>query len=197
LKSLCCQMRIAAFDPVGGEMFAVHARHEALLESPGADRIDFQDGRVLGRRGSAAWVRTGGVERPDLAGRAGRELETLAFLLRFPFLLGDRSRFEAVQAARVAQGGEARLELTLAEPACGARHVRYLAPATLLPRELLLDAGGEKRRIFLPERDWRDVGAVRLPWRKVVLTEAGSPSLEIALQGVFAGEELAPGRFLR
>ncbi len=194
LGGLHATIRITAYDRMGAEVFARSAEQETLTGSAGGDRIRFTQGPTLGRRGDAFWAFFQGVERPDMVPLAAQELRVLSFLLRFPFCLADRGRFDPLSAKRMRRGGNELIEVAL--KGRGGEVTLYLEPTTCIPREILYTPpGGKPIRILLS--DWRNLQGVVLPSRKAVLSSDGRRvSLEIRVIQVLGGFRWGPGHFL-
>ena len=194
LGGLHASIRIAAYDRMGAEVFARSAEQETSTGPFRGDRVDFDGGPTLGRKGEAFWASFCGVERPDMVPRAREELQVLSFLLRFPFSLAEGGGFHPVSARRVKQGGQEMIELVL--EGAGGRNVLFLEPTTCIPREMLYaPLGGRKVRILFS--DWRNLQGVVFPSRKAVLSPGGKRvSLEIRVLQVLGGFRWGPEHFL-
>ncbi len=189
---------LQGFNARGEELFSKRIEHRALLDpsNPQDEIVWFQDssngGLRYGRNGARVWVRTSGVDRPDLEKRMAPEVERWGELLRFPFNFADRTKYSLGREERVRLLGKAYQRIRLYPR----KHLPegqvipvgplplqledlenwidlYLDPATHLPLLLEMKVGGHRRRITLG--DWRKIpgSSVRIPFERTFLDEDG------------------------
>ena len=192
----------------GDELFSKRIEHRANLDpsNPQDEIVWFQDtskgGLRYGRGGSRVWVRTSGVDRPDLEKKMGPEVERWGELLRFPFNFADRTKYSLGREERVRLLGKAfrRIRLFPRKHLPKGKVVPvgplpqelqdsknwidlYLDPTTKLPLLMEMKVEGHRRRITLG--DWRKIpgSSVRIPFERTFLDEDGeNQSLRVKIQ---------------
>ncbi len=192
----------------GEELFTKKIEHRANLDpsNPQDEIVWFQDtskgGLRYGRNGARVWVRTSGVDRPDLEKQMGPEVERWGELLRFPFNLADRTKYSLGREERVRLLGKAfqRIRLYPRNQLPKGQIVPvgplrpelqdpnnwidlYLDPSTKLPILMEMKVDGHRRRITLG--DWHKIpgSSVRIPFERTFLDEDGeTQALRVKIQ---------------
>jgi hypothetical protein len=173
--------------------------HTADLAQPVRDRLEHADGRVFGRAGATVFAERQGMPWPSLAEAAGHQLQLFGDHLRFPFAFADAAAFGVVDTEALRRGNE-DLRLVHLErlPAVDGSIGPRTAPVAVdrhelvlgsdgLPREWVheLASSGQRRTVQLG--DWRRVGEVLLPFRRVYVDANGQPTTTIEMLRVEAG----------
>lgn len=170
-----------------GEVIGVRElTHTADLAFAERDRIEYQDGRVYGRSGASVFAERGGMPWPTLNDSAQHELALFGTHLRLPWCFGDATTYAVVGRDTVTRSGDtlARILLERRPPAGTETFGPELDPVPRDRFELLYEpsngalrefvhrfaAGMQTRRILL--EDWREVGGVRMPFRRVYVDES-------------------------
>ncbi len=182
--------RLTAFGPQGEPIGMRELTHRADLGHPERDRIEFADGRVYGRAGASVFAERQGMPWPTLAEAASHELALFGLLLRMPWCFGDGAAYAVMGRDQVQRGGETLTRLRIERrPDSGSdllgpeltprprdRFELLCEASVLQPRELIyqLASSGHSRRMLL--EDWREVGGVRMPFRRVLVDGEGRPT---------------------
>lgn len=179
-----------------GEVIGVReVTHTADCARADRDRLDYEDGRSFGRLGEQVFAERSGMPWPTLEAAAAPELTLFGMHLRMPWCFADAAAFAAVRHDVVEQNGERFTRVVLERrppPALDIagpdplaqprdRFELWFEPGTGLPRQLIqrLAASRQQRRVLL--EDWREVGGVRLPHRRVYVDEALRPTTTLEL----------------
>src|SRR5690606_4864568 len=115
--------------------------------------------------------------------------------LRMPWCFGDGDSFAVLQRTVGMRNGERLMHIVLerrppasmdllgpeVDPAPRDRFELFCDPSTGQPRELVhrFARSLETRRVLL--EDWRDVGGVRMPFRRVYVDEALRPTTTVEI----------------
>lgn len=206
--ALVVKMRVTVFDSYGAELAVREMVHEADLSAQSRDRLNFTAAqKSYGRDGGAIWVVHHGMDWPALEQEAREELELFGLLLRAPWCFADTQRFIVFPRETVVADGRRLAKIRIEtrgegddligprdrKPSTDAYEV--LCPTdSYEPTELrILRANGGKRTVKL--LDWREVGGVRMPMRRVFTTPDGVQALEIVTTQVDQRQSLSDSRF--
>ncbi|MEC7583291.1 MAG: hypothetical protein VYE77_03155 [Planctomycetota bacterium] len=161
--------------------------HVADLQAAARDRLEYEDGRVLGRIGGTVFAERHGRPWPVLATQGAPELELFGLQLRMPWIFADRGRFAEAGVSRPAESDGAVQRLLFQRrtrretlgPLPEAQQVdrfELLTQVGGLPVELVhqFRCSGERRRVQLD--DWRSVEGVRMPFRRTYVDAMGRPT---------------------
>jgi hypothetical protein len=176
-------LRITLFDHRGEELGSREIHHEADLAYPDRDRLWFSDGRVYGRIGKAVNAQRFHKPWPVLDDEARDELELYGVLLRMPWLFADAESFVVFPTQNDNWRGEDLVRIPIERRPVQSLvlgpqrnpvpvdRFELLYDDTFIPRQLVfrLAATGVTRRVLL--QDFREVGGVRIPWRRTFLVE--------------------------
>ena len=199
---------LTGFNGRGEELFSKRVEHRANLDpaNPQDEVVWFREnsrgGLRYGRNGTRVWVRTSGVDRPDLEKRMEPEVERWGELLRFPFHFADRRKYSIGREERVRLLGKVfrRIRLFPRKALQGGKvgpvgpipkEIQerkdwidlYLDPETKLPLLMEMKVDGRRRRVTLG--DWRKIpgASVRIPFERTFLDEDGeTPALKVKIQ---------------
>lgn len=173
-------------------------KHTADCVYAERDRIhytDSHDERTFARMGNNVSAQRKGLPWDSMTEAARAQLSLFGMHLRMPWCFGEGKSYAVMRQTVAERRGEVltRLELQRRPPATeevfGPEHNpkprdRYellFEPTTGLPRELVhrFASSGQQRRILL--EDWKDVGGVRMPFRRIYVDEVGraTTTLEI------------------
>jgi hypothetical protein len=192
----------------GKELFSKRIEHRAQLDpsNPQDEIVWFQDasngGLKYGRNGARVWVRTSGVDRPDLEKQMGPEVDRWGEFLRFPFNFADRTKYSLGREERVLllgkpfqkirlfpQGKMAKSQVVPVGPLPKVLRDSknwidlYLDPETKLPLLMEMKVAGHRRRITLGQ--WRKIpgSSIQIPFERTFLDEDGeTQSLRVQIQ---------------
>ncbi len=200
LGDLRVDHRLTALDERGQALFEQDIQHESRTGfGARRDSLSFEDGLQMGRGTGRVWVRTGGIERPDLEARARHEVAAWALLLHFPFSLRDAERFVVEPKREVMLLGRRLEQIVVAvrddealtvgplPGAAAAKRERwelYVDPKSGLPilAEHVVPSVGRRRILFAK---WQVVegSRVTLPFERTLLAEDGqTPRLLVRLR---------------
>ena len=177
--------RLTVFGVQGEPIGSREITQVADLAAGDRDRLEFGDGLVCGRLGSAVFAERQGMPWPTMVETATHQLRLFGLLLRLPWAFADVRQFDELGADQTQRGGETFLRLRLQrragdrpfgpapEPVATDRFELWCDPQSGLPRELAytLASSGQERRAQLA--DWRPVNGVQLPFRRVFVDELG------------------------
>ena len=161
--------------------------HLADLRAASRDRLEYDDGRVLGCVDGSVFAERHGRPWPLLAAQGAPELALFALHLRMPWTFADRQQFAEVGAFR-ADGSDGSMERLLlqrrAKPGVmgpqpeveAVDRFEVLSPVGGPPAEFVhqLRCSGERRRVQLD--DWRSVQGVKMPFRRTYVDGSGRPT---------------------
>jgi len=169
--------------------------HSADLGVADRDRLEHQDGRVYGRIDGQVLAERGDIPWPTLRDAAAAELLLFGTQLRQPWCFGDASEYAITDRATVERQGTRLTRLVIerrpppdeqvfgpeANPQPRDRFELLFEPSTGLPRELVhrFANSQQTRRVLL--EDWREVGGVRLPHRRIYVDEALRPTTTLEI----------------
>lgn len=183
-------------------------QHLADLGAGARDRLTFVDGRVYGQSGAMVFAERHRMPWPTLVEMAGHELRLFGLHLRLPWAFADTKAFAAAGAETVERDGQPWTRLCLQrrpdtngrfgpepEPVAVDRFELWTPAAGGPPAELVqqLAGSGQERRILL--EDWRSVGAVQVPFRRVYLDANGRPLTTLALVAIEPGRTVGDRDF--
>lgn len=177
-----------------GEVIGVReVTHTADCAFAERDRLEHTDGRVYGRSGASVFAERGGMPWPTLNESAQHELGLFGLHLRLPWCFGDASAFAVVGRDTVVRSGETLARVTVErrppagsdvigpelDPAPRDRFEVLYEPTSGRPCEFVHRFANtmQTRRVLL--EDWRDVGGVRMPFRRVYVDEALRPTTTV------------------
>lgn len=192
-----------------GETIGVReVTQRADLATTDRDRLEFADGRVCGRLGTTVFAERHGLPWQTWVEASTHDLELFSMHLRLPWGLADPQQFAVAGTEAVAADGEESIRLRLVR-----RPTTVVAGPELVPQaptdrfELRVPArggpptvcehtfatSGQRRTLRL--EDWRPVGAVRLPHRRVYVDATGRPTTTLELLRIETGQALAERDF--
>jgi hypothetical protein len=187
--------RLTVHGPDGAAIGVREVTHVADCAALARDRLEHQDGRAFGRIDGQVFATRKGMPWATLADEARPELALFGLQLRWPWCFGDENAFAVLRHDVSERGGERLGRIVLerrppadrdvfgpeADPTPRDRFELLFEPSTGLPRELvhrLAEGAGTRRLLF---EDWRDVGGVRLPHRRVYVDEALQPTTTLEI----------------
>lgn len=177
-------------------------------QHPNRDRLLFTDGRVYGRIGKAVHAQRYLKPWPVLRGEARDELELFGVLLRMPWLFAEARHFVVFPTQYENWGGEDLVRIPIERrpaqqqvlgpqrnPVPVDRFELLYQEHTSLPRQLVfrLAAIGVTRRVLL--QDFRDVGGVRMPWRRTFLVEGDRVAMVMKVLKMEFGQRFGDQHF--
>ncbi|PIE22415.1 MAG: hypothetical protein CSA62_12430 [Planctomycetota bacterium] len=169
-----------------GERVFEHQFHHVLdVRRARSDTVEWTLGDSYGRSGRRNWARSAGLERPDREKQAKELLEVWGLLARFPFVFGDRTRFELESEQRVVLLGRSYIRLRLRErsgdisrligprvPALRPKERRfdiYLEAEMGLPLLLEIRDGARRMRVLFEDFRRLPGSSVTLPMGRILL----------------------------
>lgn len=182
LDGVAAHCRLTVFDERGAVLGTREWSHEAdLRDGALRDRLALPDRRVHGRDGERVFAALHGLRMDSEESLAREQLELFGTLLRAPWCFADRERYELV-ATRDSAGDPG------AGPACRLLEFRAVDPQdpSAVPRYELRCAADTLQPLALryelqPGRprevrfgDWRQVDAVRMPFRMDWVDRSGT-----------------------
>jgi hypothetical protein len=196
--------RLVTHGPQGevlGTRDVVHTADTAFGER---DRLEHTDGRVVGRVGAQAFAERAGLPLPAASDPGGaddavaHELMLFGLQLRLPWGFADANTFAVVAREVETRGGERLRKIVLerrpaqaldvlgpeAEPRPRDRFELLYEPSSGRPKELVhrFACSRETRRVLL--EDWREVGGVQLPFRRVYVDDALRPTTVLQIERI-------------
>jgi len=208
LGSVVAKWRLTVFDAYGAESAVRDLVQESDLGNPSRDRLSYPAAqKFYGRDGGATWVVFHGMDWPALEQEAREELELFGLLLRMPWCFADTQRFVVYPRESVVQDGRRYTKVRIEARSSGDEIIgprdsgpapdtyELTAPAdSYEPTELRIQrANGTRRSVKLLE--WRDVGGVRVPMRRIFVTPDGTQALEIVATQLEPRQSLPDSRF--
>lgn len=208
LGAVVAKWRLTVFDAYGAESAVRDLVQESDLGNPSRDRLTYPaNQKSCGRDGGATWVVLHGMDWPALEQEAREELELFGLLLRMPWCFADTTRFVVYPRESVVQDGRRYTKIRIETRSSGDEIIgprdrgpapdtyELTAPAdSYEPTELrILRASGTRRSVKLLE--WRDVGGVRVPMRRIFVTPDGAQALEIVATQIEPRPSLPDSRF--
>lgn len=189
--------------------------HLADLSVPDRDRLTFADGRVGGRLGGAVFAERHGHAWPTMAAAMAPELAFYGLHLRVPWAFADARRFAAAGTGELVAGGErlwcAHVHARGSERGPGPvlasepvdRFELWSPPGSPpgnglgggLPRALVHEFAGTGRTRRALLEDWRPVGGVHMPFRRVYVDAAGRPTTRLEILRIETGLAVAERDF--
>lgn len=195
LGGVVVSWRLRVHGPHGEDVGIREMTHKADLRQADHDRIEHQDGRVYSRLGSQLTAQRGGLPWDPLLDEARAELDLFGLHLRMPWCYGDGKAYSILTREVVTRRGEKLIRLQLERAPSDMEQVfgpqvastprdRFellFEPKTGLPRELVhrFACSGQQRRVLL--EDWREVGGVRMPHRRIYVDDAMRPMTTIEI----------------
>jgi hypothetical protein len=184
-----------------GTRDVVHTADAAFADR---DRLEHADGRVIGRIGAQVFAERSGMPLPTASEPGGpddvhaHELMLFGMQLRLPWLFADANAFAVVGREVEQRSGERLRKIVLERRAANAleqagpqqdprprdRYELLYEPSSGRPRELVhrFAVSLETRRVLL--EDWREVGGVHVPFRRVYVDDALRPTTVLQIERI-------------
>lgn len=179
-----------------GEVIGVRElTHVADCRFAARDRIEHQDGRNYSRCDDLVSAQRSGIPYDNLLPDARAELELFGMHLRLPWCYGDGKAYAILAREVVERSGRMlrRLHIERRPPPADEvfgpelnpkprdRFFLLYDPITGEPSEFVhrFARTGQERRVLL--EDWREVGGVRMPFRRVYVDDAMRPTTTVEL----------------
>jgi hypothetical protein len=183
--------RLTTYGPQGEQIGVRELTHTVDCAFAERDRLEYPDGRVLGRVGALVFAERSGMPLPTQTEAAGHELALFGLQFRMPWAFADANAFAVVRRDVVEQGGERAVRIGIERRPPPELDVLgpELDPKPRDRFELLFDPaqGGqpkefvhrfassrETRRVLL--EDWREIDGVQIPHRRVYVDDSLRPT---------------------
>lgn len=175
--------------------------HHADMRRADRDLLKMSSGqKTYGRDGASVFAYLDRMRMESYEDEARDELELLGLLLRFPWGFADGERYVVGEKQYLTVAGQAmvlipiRAKRSIDASLPGASVDRFeilCAADSMEPRELryTLAATGQSRRLRFSE--YRQVGGVRIPFRREFLDGVGSPSLILEILSMDHGRDVS------
>lgn len=189
LGGVTCSMRILLYDHRGAVLGEREAMHEADLSAPARDRLLLPREQVYGRDGVAVFAQYRGLAFPGLEAEARDELSWFGLVLRVPWVFADPTAFTVRPREELLWNGRPMSRYRIAARASGQddanadRFELWCEPDTSEPRLLVLqpaDPAARPCRVRL--LDFKAIGNVRMPMRRLIEGSDGGRRLEMELR---------------
>jgi hypothetical protein len=183
--------RLITYGPQGEQIGVRELTHTVDCAFAERDRIEFQDGRVIGRVGALVFAERSGMPLPTQTEAAQHELMLFGLQVRMPWAFADANAYAVTGREVVEQGGDRLVRIVVErrpppeldvvgpelEPKPRDRFELWLDPAAgNRPREFVHRFASSKqtRRVLL--EDWRQVDGVEIPHRRVYVDDSLRPT---------------------
>lgn len=189
LGGVSVALRTIVYDHRGATLGEREAVHEADLSVADRDRLLSAREQVYGRDGPAVFALYRGLSFPGVEAEAREELAWAGLLLRVPWVFADAGTYTVGAREELLWNGRPmsrfRIATRVEGDAVPDRFEMWCEPDTSEPRVLLWQpANPAARACRVRLLEFRPVGNVRMPMRRVVEGADGSRRLEIELSDV-------------
>ncbi len=208
LGGLTIWWRVTVHGPQGETIGIREVTHFCDPSTSDRDRLEFADGRVCGRLGPTVFAERHGLPWPTLVEASTQDLALFGIHARLPWVFADQQAYSEVAATPAGSdpAGGARVRLRQRtedgrigpdpEPRqLGDQFELGLPASGAVPSEFVQQfvCSGERRRVLL--EDWRPVGAVTMPFRRIYVDGAGRPTTTLVILRVEPGQAVAERDF--
>ncbi len=183
--------RLTTYGPQGEQIGVRELTHTVDCAFAERDRLEYQDGRVLGRVGALVFAERSGMPLPTQTEAAGHELALFGLQFRMPWAFADANAYAVIRRDVVEQGGERLVRVGIErrpppeldvlgpelDPKPRDRFELWFDPAQGgQPKEFVhrFASSRQSRRVLL--EDWREIDGVQIPHRRVYVDESLRPT---------------------
>ncbi len=203
LDGVAAHCRLTVFDERGAVLGTREWSHEAdLRDGVLRDRLALPDRRVHGRDGERVFASLHGLRMDSEESLAREQLALFGTLLRAPWCFAARDRYELVatrdDASDPANGPACRVlefrAVDRPDPSAATRYVLRCTADTMQPLSLEYQLGhGRSREVRFG--DWRQVDAVRLPFRLEWVNRSGTVASVMEIVELSVGHRFPERQF--
>lgn len=183
--------RLVTYGPQGEQIGVRELTHTVDCAFAERDRLEYPDGRVLGRVGALVYAERSGMPLPTQTEAAGHELALFGLQFRMPWAFADANAYAVIGRDVLENGGERTVRIGIerrpppeldvlgpeVEPKPRDRFELLFDPQQGgQPREFVhrFASSRQTRRVLL--EDWREIDGVSIPHRRVYVDDALRPT---------------------